>query len=87
MLKGFKRGLEQIADFLKMEHTAVTAGNEDAQLALMQVRAMWFKELTGASIEARQWNMKNIALSIAFGHDPFSASRAMLREVKETHFS
>lgn len=87
MLNGFNRGLQLIADYLHLLYWAITTQNDDATLELLQVARQWFKELTGTQIEAKSYNLKSIALSIALGADPFSVSRAMFRDVaaKYTH--
>jgi hypothetical protein len=81
MLSGFNRGLQLIADFLHLLYWAITTQNDDATLDLLNVARQWFKELTGAQIDAKSYNLRSIALSIALGADPFSVSRAMFRDI------
>lgn len=85
MLNGFRRGLEQMADFLNWVYYAIAQQDDDLLLALMNVARVWFKELTGAQIEARSYSLQSIIIAIALGRDVFAGSRALFREVKEQH--
>lgn len=84
-MNGFKRGLEYIAEFLQWIYWAVTTQNDAATVELLHVAVQWFKELTNANIEARQYNVQGILVALAFGRDPFIVSRQMLQKVKETY--
>lgn len=86
-MNGLKRGLEQMADFLNWLFWAITNQQDDALIDLIGVARVWFREMTGAQIEAKQYSVQSLVLAIVLGRDPFAGSRALFREVKDKYAS
>lgn len=81
MFNGLKRGVQLIADFLRMYLHAVERGNTQAIIDGGRIARQWLHETTNETGQV----ILNFTSLIFGGADPWKASRVMLEKYKSDY--